>query len=695
VATHVDALTSTDDNAGVPLWFRVLRFTGVALGAVGLLTAAAYAFANPGPTGTIGRLTWAFLGVAPIFALAVWLISKRPDHPQVRRKLLLAVALAISVGFEGPFQYGLFHHGPGPWMAWANLVPQFCGLLAMIAAAQLLASYPDGTVEHRWQRVVIRLTWLHLLLPPLLLLTSPNVVFDGYTFDPAPVVANPMAVPGLSWLAPPLAFLATGYYGGFVVIPILIVRFFQAGPQQRARMRLLVYVTAALVPTYFAQRALLGVVGEPPPIWYRLFSGLTIVLMLMIPVAIVIGIVRHRLFDIDLAIRRSVVFAVLSVGIAAVYVGLSAAPGLALGNQIPVELAVVLTIFAAAVFQPVRRWLERVADRIVFGERVNRYQLLTSFGASLEQTVGLHDLLPRLAETVRLGLAARWVRVSLPGASAVAGEPSGEPTLTVPLERGGEVVGHIECARDDDYADSDRELLATLAGQAVTAITNVQLTATLAEQVEELAQSRARIVAAQDSERRRIERNLHDGAQQHVIALIMKLRLARNQVGRGDRTADEVFTELQSDIRELLTDLRELAHGIHPPVLSDQGLVAAVEARADRLPLEVRVRGDLHDQRLGADVEGAAYFVICEALTNIVKHAAARVAEIDLSTRDGQLVVRVHDDGIGLRPNGSNGHGLTNLRDRVEALGGQIRVDSRPGAGTSVHAKLPVGVTDG
>jgi signal transduction histidine kinase len=132
-------------------------------------------------------------------------------------------------------------------------------------------------------------------------------------------------------------------------------------------------------------------------------------------------------------------------------------------------------------------------------------------------------------------------------------------------------------------------------------------------------------------------------------------------------------------------------------VLSDQGLVAAVEARADRLPLEVQVRADatLHDQRLGAEVEGAAYFVICEALTNIVKHSAARTAEIDLSTKDGQLVVLVHDDGIGLSPNGNNGHGLTNLRDRVEALGGQIRVDSQPGSGTSVHAELPVGVGHG
>lgn len=687
-------MTSADDNACVPTWFRVLRLAGVVLGAAGLLAAVAH---TAGPHGVLGRLSWALIAVAPMFAVAVWLSGKRPEHPQARRLLALSTLMAIGVGLEGPFQDLLASRGPGPWVLWANLFSQYSGLLTLILAVRLLASYPDGVVERRWQRVVLRLTWLHLLLPPLLLVSSPNLVIDRYLFDPAPQVPSPVAVPWLAWLAPPLEFLAVGYYGGLAMIPVLFVRFFQAGPVQRARMRLLVYVVSVLIPVYVVQFALAEAVGQPYPLWLRLFNGVTIVLMLMIPATIVIGIVRHRLFDIDLVVRRSVVFGALTIGIAAVYMGLAVAPGLALSDNIPVELAVLLTIVAAAAFQPVRRRLERLADRLVFGERVNRYQLLTTFGTNLEQTVELHDLLPRLAETVRLGLAARWVRVTLPGASAVAGEPSGAPTLRVPLERGGEVVGHIECAKDDDYADGDRELLATLAGQAATAIANVQLTAALAEQVDELARSRARIVAAQDTERRRIERNIHDGAQQQVVALIMKLRLARNQVGRGDRSADEVLDELQADARELLTDLRELAHGIHPPVLSDQGLVAAVEARADRLPLEVLVRADpaLHDHRLGVEVEGAAYFVICEALTNIVKHSAARTADVEMSTRDGQLVVLVHDDGVGLASTATNGHGLTNLRDRVEALGGRLRVDSQPGEGTSVHAELPVGAGDG
>jgi signal transduction histidine kinase len=279
-------------------------------------------------------------------------------------------------------------------------------------------------------------------------------------------------------------------------------------------------------------------------------------------------------------------------------------------------------------------------------------------------------------------------------AGAVSGEPTGPATLVQPLERGKETVGQIECGpKDGGYDASDRELLATLAGQASTAIANVRLTAQLAERLDELERSRARIVAAQDVERRRIERDIHDGVQQHVVVLITRLRLARNQVKRSERTADEVLEELQSDGRELLADLRELAHGIHPPVLTDRGLAAAIEARADRLPVPVdlHILGGLRERRFSPDVEGAAYFVVCEALTNVIKHAKATAADVELAAVNGSLSVVVRDDGTGGNPTNGAGFGLTNMRDRVEALGGRLRVDRRPGTGTSVGAELPVG----
>ncbi|MFI9813897.1 sensor histidine kinase [Saccharothrix variisporea] len=675
---------------------RLAWSVATALGGAGLAVAVATrVVAAAGEHGVVGGLTWVALGIGPLFGVAVWLAHRRPEHPQARRMLLMSTALAVNAGLEVPIRQALAAHGPGRWFWAVNLLYQYTGLVSLVAAVLLLASFPDGVVERPWQARVLRLVWWHLALPPLLLLTRHDLVVDPYLLDPPPVVPSPFTV---SWLVPlggPLESVYLSYYGALALVSVLFVRYVQAEPAQRARMRLLLVTTIGLVVAFG-----LSVAVEDrfpvPPWWVQAIRAASVVFLLMVPVSVVVGIVRHRLYDIDLVVRRSVAFGLLSLAIAALYFGLSAAPGLALGDQVPVELAVVLTIGAAAAFQPVRRWLERLADRLVFGERVTRYELVTRFGAALEQTVELGELLPRLAETVHTGLGAEWVRVELPSAHAVAGEPSGRADLVVPLERAGEQIGRIECGpKRGGYQPADRELLATLTAQAATAIANVQLTARLAEQVDELALSRARIIAAGDQERRRIERDIHDGAQQQIVALIMKMRLARNQLGRGERTADDVLEELRADTRELLTDLRELAHGIHPPVLGDRGLVAAVEARADRLPLAVTVRAapGLRERRLGPDVEGAAYFVVCEALTNVVKHSAASAASVNLSTVDDYLEVEVRDAGVGL--DGGGGQGLTNLRDRVESLGGRLSVSGAAGTGTTVRAELPVGAGRG
>jgi hypothetical protein len=185
-------------------------------------------------------------------------------------------------------------------------------------------------------------------------------------------------------------------------------------------MQLMVYTaTAAMVITI-----LTGVLPPGSPA-LKVVYALAVPLMAAVPLSIVVGVLQHRLYDIDVTVRRSVVYAALVVGIAGVYVVLTAAPGLAFGAQIPVEAAVLVTVVAALAFQPLRRRLERWADLRVFGARVDRYRLLTAFGSELEQTEEFTRLLPRLAHTVARGLDASWVRVSLPGVDAVVGEPAG------------------------------------------------------------------------------------------------------------------------------------------------------------------------------------------------------------------------------------------------------------------------------
>jgi signal transduction histidine kinase len=349
----------------------------------------------------------------------------------------------------------------------------------------------------------------------------------------------------------------------------------------------------------------------------------------------------------------------------------------------------------------------------VFGERLGGYELLTRFGATLESSIDPRELGPRLAAMVRQGLDVQWVRVTVRRASGERGvlDPIGAdgiglqepvtPALTAPLVHGEERIGAIECGpkRDAAFSAQDDELLTSIGRQAALAIRNAALAAELAErlaeiqhQAYELAASRTRIVHAEEAGRRRIERDIHDGVQQQLVALLAKLRLARNQLGRDVEQATTTLGELQQDTRQTLDDLRELARGIHPPVLSDRGVLEAIEARVARLPVGVNIEADgvARGDRYSEELEGAAYFLVCEGLTNALKHASAQHATVRLVSTPASLLVEVADDGRGFEPGEAAGSGLRGLTDRIEALGGSLRIVSRPGAGTRLVAELPV-----
>ncbi|MGH9003122.1 MAG: sensor histidine kinase, partial [Acidimicrobiia bacterium] len=215
---------------------------------------------------------------------------------------------------------------------------------------------------------------------------------------------------------------------------------------------------------------------------------------------------------------------------------------------------------------------------------------------------------------------------------------------------------------------------------------------TVDAQAAELAASRARIVLAQDAERRRVERNIHDGAQQELVAMIAKLRVARELVGRDPQDAVATLEELQGDAQAALRGIRELAQGIHPSVLADQGLVAAVEDRSARLPLQVVVVADeaTRGRRFPDPVEVAAFFVVSEALANVLKHSGAARATVTFRREGGSLLVEVSDDGSGFDAAAPQGSGLTHLADRVGAIGGRLQVRSAPGSGSTVAAVLPI-----
>jgi signal transduction histidine kinase len=338
--------------------------------------------------------------------------------------------------------------------------------------------------------------------------------------------------------------------------------------------------------------------------------------------------------------------------------------------------------------------------------------LLSRFGAALEGAIEPHELGSRLAAMVRQGLDVQWVRVTVRrtageerllepiGADGIEPHAPATPAVSTPLVHGEERIGAVECGpkREGAFSPKDHELLTSIGRQAALAIRNAALADELAQrladiqhQARELTASRTRIVQAEEAGRRRIERDIHDGVQQELVALLAKARLARNQLGRSPEQAAATLAELQADARQALEDLRELVHGIHPPVLSDRGLLEAIEARVARLPIDVRIEADglARGARLPEEIEGAAYFLVCEGLVNTLKHASAQHASVRLAATPTSVRIEVIDDGQGFDPAAVACSGLRGLADRIEAVGGSLRVESRPGNGTCLGAELP------
>jgi signal transduction histidine kinase len=246
---------------------------------------------------------------------------------------------------------------------------------------------------------------------------------------------------------------------------------------------------------------------------------------------------------------------------------------------------------------------------------------------------------------------------------------------------GGDLWGAVIISSDDAPFPPEAEFrVGDFADLAAQAIANAQAR-------EELAASRVRIVEASDAERRRLERNLHDGAQQRLVATSLTVRMAARRLA-GDPTAREMLDRAGDELIRALEELRELARGLHPAVLSDHGLRAAIEAVADRAPVPVTVDVPA-GERLPETIEAAAYFVVCEALTNVAKYAHASEARVRVERGDGHATVEVVDDGVG-GADERGGSGLRGLADRVEALGGRLVVTSPVGEGTAVRAQLPV-----
>ncbi|NYG07112.1 signal transduction histidine kinase [Phycicoccus badiiscoriae] len=630
-------------------------------------------------------------------------VRTRPEHRGAQR--LLLVGLVMAAGFASGSAYSAYlqDRSTVPTWGWAAVLAlQGLELAQGAALLALLAVFPDGRYHRGYERGIV-LAGLAFIAAVLVAerLGSVQVTYPGnFVWGQQVSAPNQGAQLGLLPLG---AVGRAGYQVGFLLllacgVAMLGLRFrhFEALERRQTAWPLL----GVLFTVVWG--LLLGTVSDststlPGAVLYLLYAPAA----LAVPVSILIGMLRHRLLDIDVVIRRSVVYSVLWLLISLAYVAVTLSFGVAVGGRVPLALAVALTIAATLGVAPARRRLERLADRLVFGRRVSGYELIAQLGARLESTPNAEDLANSLAADVRAGLRARWVRVVLDadGRPVIgsAGDPPPEaaPTLSVPLATESLAVGAIECGprREGRYSEADLHLLESLGRQAALAVHNSWLTVQLADRLAELTASRARIVQAEDASRRRLERDIHDGVQQELVAVLARLGLARNQLRRDPHLAELSLAEVTSDAQRALVSLQDLARGIHPPLLTDRGVVEAVRARAAHLTLRVEVResGLNGSTRLAPDVEGAAYFVVIEALGNVLKHAHATRAWVDFSHDCGALRVQVRDNGSGFDVDAAPRHGLMGLRDRVEALGGTMTVTSAHRAGTTVTASIPAG----
>ncbi|MBJ7601239.1 MAG: hypothetical protein DLM67_15610 [Candidatus Nephthysia bennettiae] len=672
-------------HPGPPVWLSV---TGDAVAPVFGVATIAVIGAVATTRNQAGRLGWALLGTALAAALT-----------------LFAEEYAILGLVAAPASLPMAEAS-----AWVQRWTFNLLLLGFVTGMLLL---PAGRLEGWTSRAILWLAIGATLFSiadsfgdPRLLQTS--VRDEGY---PLPVTMPPafwgagseLAV----WLGQP------AYWGQVLLIPLaslsLLLRLRGATADQRQQIKWVAYAGALAAVGW-----IVSYLDEAPPL--SIGGGLTEAIdswgdllwtfgaAVVIPVAAIFAVLRYRLYGIDTVVNRTVLVAGLAVFITGVYVTVVVGVGSAVGRGFGPLLSLVAAAIAAVGFAPVRSRLQVLANRLVYGPQATPYEVLATFAERLGAAYSEEGVLSLMARLIGEGLAADvaevWLRVGSVLRLAAAWPPdrSVPATLALSGERlpGGLAGGHVLAVRDRDELlgalrvskrNGDRlpphesRLLEDLARQAALILRTVRL-------IEELRTSRERIVGAQDEERRRLERDLHDGAQQRFSTAVVALSMLRAELDRGRVDSARVsLADAAQHLTQGLAELRSFARGIHPAIVTDAGLAAAIESLVEVCSVPVSVTVDIPG-RLPASVETTGYFTVSEALANIAKHAQATGASVGARIDSSRLLIEVSDNGVG-GADPARGTGLRGLEDRLGALGGKLAIESPPLGGTRLMAELP------
>jgi signal transduction histidine kinase len=466
------------------------------------------------------------------------------------------------------------------------------------------------------------------------------------------------------------------------------------------RQQLKWFVSAGALVAFAA--TLLFVVGvRSSELIEGILSGFLTLAVCSLPVSMGIGILRYRLWDIDLVINRALVYGTLTACVFGIYTLVVGGLGGLLQAQGNLLVSIPAAGLVAMLFQPLRERLQRAVNHLMYGKRDDPYAVLSHLGNRLESTLAPDDVLPAVTRTVQEALKLPYAEIQLKlkegfETAAAAGNPV-DDTLRLPLTYGGETVGRLVLgtrAGEDSFSPEEKRLLEDLAHQISVAAHATVLTNEAISLSADLQRSRGRLVTAQEEERRRLRRDLHDGLGPQLAGLTMTAEAARDLISTDPERAEELLGHLMERAEDAVSDVRHLVYKLRPPALDALGLLPALRAHADHhndggIRLTVESPGALPP--LPAAVEVAAYRIVMEALNNVSRHAAARNCEVRLSMNEESemLIVEASDDGRGIGEARKPGVGLCSMRERAEELGGSCVIEPIPSGGTRVRARLP------
>ena len=719
---------SKDDRPMLGLEGRRIAWAILALDVAVLVAAVALLVLNR-------RLEAPGLFLNALLPLAIGLIypllgavvaSRQPRNPIAWILVALGMTMSIAVlGDEYAIQSQLGASGLLPGSGFTAWLQAWMTASFFITGFPLLfLLFPEGRLPSaRWKPVLAVIGLCFLVRNALAIFPRGRLTaaFEGVDLR----LDNPTGLYDPRALSLGLRVIEAGIWLGYTLVILacvgaLVMRLRRAQGVEKQQTKWLAYAAALLVFGLVANLAA-GAVGQTT-LAQLAFGFAVLTVTFGVPAATVFALLRYHLYGIDLVISRTVLVGGMAAFITLAYLAIVIGFGslIGLGARPNLALSLVATALIAVAFQPVREWLQQAANRVAYGHRASPYEVLAQFSKQVAASSGAGETLTLVARVLAEGVSASraevwmcvdtqlvrvadWPRTTVDARHKFA-IPLAEATAipgadhVAPVEDQNELLGALAVTMPagKELFPIEVRLLTDLAAHMTVVLRNLGLSAALGERLDdisrqevELRRSRQEVVMAHDAERRRLERNIHDGAQQYIVAIAIKLRLAANVAASSPKRASRLIEELRSDVRQALAIVGELSSGAYPLVLQEQGLVAALRIQAQQLPLTVTINDQLTG-RFDAPVEAAVYFTCLESLQNTTKHARAKHVTVWLGSIGDELVFSVTDDGVGFDPKSvTSGSGLRNMRERLASVAGELSLGAGPRGGAMVSGRVP------